>query len=103
MELKLINGWMEMFYFDKQQKSNTLPGNYIFFPNDPDKTIHLHKTWCAEELTTPIIHEHHAKDMFMCFFNWNRFSKFALSSHKKCLIEKKEKERQNKRKCAMFH
>lgn len=45
---------------------------------------------CAENLTTPIIHEHHAKDMFMGFFNGNVLSKTTLSSHKECLVKKKD-------------
>lgn len=51
---------------------------------------------CAEYLTTPIIHEHHAKDMFMGFFNGNALSKTSLSSYKECLVKKKKKDINNK-------
>lgn len=46
---------------------------------------------CAEALTTPVIHEHHAKDVLLGFLDGNRLPKLSLSSNKEGLIKEKNK------------
>ena len=44
---------------------------------------------CTKALTTPVIHEYHAKDVFMGFLYGNSFSKVIPSSNKESLIRSK--------------
>lgn len=46
---------------------------------------------CAEALTTPVIHEHHAKDVLLSFLDGNGLPKLSLSSDKEGLIKEKKK------------
>lgn len=48
-------------------------------------------TVCAEALTTPVIHEHHAKDVLLGFLDGNGLPKLSLSSNKEGLIREKKK------------
>lgn len=46
---------------------------------------------CAEALTTPVIHEHHAKYVFVGFIDGNGLPKLIPSSNKEGLIRVKMK------------
>ncbi len=47
---------------------------------------------CAEALTAPVIHEYHAKDVFMGFLDGNGLPKLIPSSNKEGLIRVKKKD-----------
>lgn len=56
-----------------------------------DVAAYLHKDdagvmCCAEVLTTPVIHEHHAKDVFVGFLDGNGLPELIPSSNKEGLI-----------------
>lgn len=36
-------------------------------------------------LTTPVVHQHHTKDVFMCFLDGNRLSQPVPRTHKESL------------------
>ena len=46
---------------------------------------------CADVLTTPIIHEYHAKDVFMGSADGNGLPKLSLSSNEEGLIRGRSK------------
>lgn len=46
---------------------------------------------CADALTTPVIHEHHAKDVLVGFLDGNGLPKLSLPSNKEGLIKVKRK------------
>lgn len=43
---------------------------------------------CAESLTTPVIHQYHAKDVFMGFLDGNGLSELIPSSNKEGLLRR---------------
>lgn len=47
-------------------------------------------TYCAETLTTPVIHEDHAKNVFMGFVNGNRLPQLIPTSNKEGLTREKK-------------
>lgn len=46
---------------------------------------------CADALTTPVIHEHHAKDVLVGFLDGNGLPELSLPSNKEGLIKVKKK------------